>query len=65
MQVVCKENNNCDFVKTCVHSGIHEYNQECSYKNARCPEGCVCKEEYIILYERKTKLKILNEKSIL
>lgn len=44
MRVVCKENNNCDFYNTCEHGKIHEYKHDCSFKNARCPEGCICKE---------------------
>lgn len=63
MRVVCKENNNCDFYNTCEHGKIHEYKYDCSFKNARCPEGCICKEEYLITYERKTKLKKLDETS--
>lgn len=72
MKVVCKENIKCDFVKTCQHSRPHEYDNDCSWKNAHCSENCVCDKEYISIYEsyatiydRKDKLKKLNEIRIL
>lgn len=72
MNVVCKENIKCDFVKTCVHSRPHKFDTVCSWKNSHCTENCMCDKEYlpiyesnVIMYDRKEKLKKINETSIL
>lgn len=65
MKVVCKENTRCDFSKTCNHSKVHEHSIDCTYKNARCCDECVCGEEHVAKCERKEKLKKINENSTL
>jgi hypothetical protein len=65
MLVVCKENTKCYFSKTCEHSKLHQHSPECTYKNSRCNDCCICDKEYVFKFQRKEKIKKINEKSTL